>query len=520
MIYLIHNNEQAVEVLDDHLQVMKVDFTSNQLTTQLFELASLYPKQLIAWCYLELKPSLNPDGFNKVFHHEKIMASFNPSNHNYLLDALGYVDRSYFYKVNKSVMYPTWLMSSMVGGVHASVLHTVRHHIDISSNFNYFLLSFAKQGMPQGLFCYSSPELLLKDTIVEVKKVAYEEATEAILFKFVKQHYKWVWVFFLALAYVVYEKQLPIVALLKSLFFKQQHLDFNLEKLKINSLKQVNTASTVDVIIPTIGRKQYLYDVLVDLSKQTLLPKTVVIVEQNPDPNATSELDYLTTQDWPFKIKHIFTHQTGVCNARNIALSQIDNEWVFFADDDIRFENNFLEHSFEMLYTYGIKAINYLCLQPHQKQTFFKIHQTTIFGSGSSLVSSKELKGLKFNIAYENGFGEDTEFGMQLRNKGVDIVFVPELKITHLKAPIGGFRTKVLLPWQKDIIQPKPSPTIYLLQSTYFTIKQLRGYQLLLALKEYRRGHQKNPFKFVKQFKAKWQKSAEWSQKLTRSINA
>ena len=514
MIFLIHNNKQAVEVLDERLQGIKVNFTSNQLTTQLFELASLYPKQLIAWCYLELKTSLNPDGFNKVFHHEKIMASFNPSNHNYLLDALGYVDRSYFYKVNKSVMYPTWLMSSMVGGVHASVLHTVRHHIDISSNFNYFLLSFAKQGMPQGLFCYSSPELLLKDTIVEVKKVAYEEATEAILFKFVKQHFKWVWVFFLALAYVVYEKQLPIVALLKSLFFKQQHLDFNLEKLKINSLKQVNSTSTVDVIIPTIGRKQYLYDVLVDLSKQTLLPKTVVIVEQNPDPNATSELDYLTTQDWPFVIDHTFTHQTGVCNARNIALSKTQSEWVLLGDDDNRFDATMIESLLDSAINYGIKAATTVYLQPHEKQTFMDTAQTSIFGAGNTLIHSSLLKTVKFDMRYEFNYGEDTDFGMQIRYQGEDVVFFSDIKITHLKAPFGGYRTKVKQLWEDDLIQPKPSPTIYLLQSTYFTPKQLQGYQLLLGLKEYKSSNIKNPFKFVKQFKAKWRKSIEWSQKL------
>lgn len=517
MIFLIHNNKQAVEVLDEHLQGIKVNFTSNQLTTQLFELASLYPKQLIAWCYLELKTSLNPDGFNKVFHHEKIMASFNPSNHNYLLDVIGYVDRSYFYKVNKSVTYPTWLMSSMVGGLHASVLNTVRQHIDISSDFNYFLISLAKQGMPQGLFCYSSPDLLKENV-----SISYQQETASIstLYQFVKHHYKWVWVYFLTLALCIYEKRLPIVALLKSLFFKQQHLDFNLGKLKINSLKQVNKTSTVDVIIPTIGRKKYLYDVLLDLSKQTLLPKTVVIVEQNPEPNSTSELDYLITQDWPFVIDHTFTHQTGVCNARNIALSKTQSEWVLLGDDDNRFDANLIENLLDSAINYGIKAATTVYLQPHEKQTFMDTAQTSIFGSGNTLIHSSLLKTVKFDMRYEFNYGEDTDFGMQIRYKGEDVVFFSDIKITHLKAPFGGYRTKVKQLWEDDLIQPKPSPTIYLLHSTYFTPKQLKGYQLLLGLKEYRRGNEKNPFKFVKQFKAKWQKSAEWSQKLTQSINA
>ena len=513
MIYLIHNNKHVVQVLDIHFNTIHVDFTSSQLTTQLFEIAALYPKQLVAWCYVELKPFLNPEGFKKVFHHEKIMASFNPTSQNYLSNALGYADRNYFYNVNKTVNYPTWLMSSLVGGIHASVLNSVKANIDISSSFNYFLLSLAKHGMPQGLFCYSSPELLKENVSINYKP---EVASTSTLYQFVKQHYKWVWVYFLTLSLCVYEKRLPIVALLKSLFYKQQHHDFNLGKVKINSLKQVNTTSTVDVIIPTIGRKKYLYDVLVDLSKQTLLPKTVVIVEQNPEPNSTSELDYLTTQDWPFIIDHTFTHQTGVCNARNIALSKTQSEWVLLGDDDNRFDANLIESLLDSAINYGIKAATTVYLQPHEKQTFMDTAQTSIFGAGNTLIHSSLLKTVKFDMSYEFNYGEDTDFGMQIRYQGEDVVFFSDIIITHLKAPFGGYRTKVKQLWDHEEIQPKPSPPIYLLYKTYLTKKQLLGYKLLLGLKTYKKSKIKNPVSFIKDFQTKWKISEKWSQALAK----
>jgi hypothetical protein len=56
----------------------------------------------------------------------------------------------------------------------------------------------------------------------------------------------------------------------------------------------------------------------------------------------------------------------------------------------------------------------------------------------------------------------DNDFGMQLRNQGVDVLYLPEPKILHLKAPVGGFRTKPKLAWENDEIQPKPSPTVML----------------------------------------------------------
>jgi len=247
------------------------------------------------------------------------------------------------------------------------------------------------------------------------------------------------------------------------------------------------------------------------------LPKNVIVVEQNPLENSVSELDYLTNQEWPFQIKHTFTHQSGVCNARNIALSQVESEWVFFADDDIRFDQLFLEKSFQIIKKLGIAVLNYLCLLPEQAQTFFKISQTDIFGSGSSMVKATALKKARFDMAYEFGFGEDSDFGMQLRHKGYDVVFIPDIKITHLKAPIGGFRTKVKQLWADDKIQPKPSPTIMMLYQTYFTDSQLLGYKLLLSIRNYKNSTIKNPISYIKLYKKQWLISQFWSEKLMKT---
>ena len=37
---------------------------------------------------------------------------------------------------------------------------------------------------------------------------------------------------------------------------------------------------------------------------------------------------------------------------------------------------------------------------------------------------------------YEFGFGEDIDFGMQLRNNGIDIIYLPYPEIIHIKAPM------------------------------------------------------------------------------------
>ncbi|WP_299888622.1 glycosyltransferase family 2 protein [uncultured Lacinutrix sp.] len=513
MIILVHNGKTVTSVLNEVLQPIAGFELNNSIVKLLKIIAKKETNRLVVWCHDRLLDSLNIEAFSSIFHHESLLVSFNTNTDHYLPKQIGYIERSFFLKVNKKVCYPTWLMSSHVGGINTTILNDINVPLNNNVPFDYFLNSLAKNNMVEGLFCYSEPKLLKANHEL---KINTPKASKQMLFKFVKQHYKWVWVFLLAWNYAVFERKISVYNIIISLFYKRLNSNFNLEKVAVNSSKNVLQEKSIDVIIPTIGRKKHLYNVLKDLAHQTHLPKNVIIVEQNPKPNSISELEYLNSEVWPFNIKHEFTQQPGVCNARNIALLKIESEWAFLADDDIRFNTTFFEESFNDIKTYGIKILNYLCLQPEQEQTYFKIHQTTVFGSGSSLVKSELLENIKFNMAYEFGFGEDSDFGMQLRNKGEDVIFTPNLKITHLKAPFGGYRTKVKHLWEEEEVQPKPSPTVQLLYQTYFTKQQMLGYKLLLFLRQLKGSGLKNPVAYAKYFKKQWQQSVLWCQKIKK----
>ncbi len=51
-------------------------------------------------------------------------------------------------------------MSSDIGGLSAKLLMTVFKDVKLHQEFDYFINSFAKIAMPQGLFCYSEPLFL------------------------------------------------------------------------------------------------------------------------------------------------------------------------------------------------------------------------------------------------------------------------------------------------------------------------------------------------------------------------
>jgi glycosyltransferase involved in cell wall biosynthesis len=509
MILIFHKSNKVVQVLKDEKEI---SFGILSIAEILMMLAKKHPNDWLIWCHIDLKDFLNISSFDTIFHHNKIMASYcMNSNEDFLPEALGYVEESLYLKINKTKTYPTWLMSSNVGGINAEVLLEFDGKIKLNKNFDYFLNSLAKIGIPKGLICYSDPRFLLENTIV----IPLQKANNFSLFKFVKQHYRARWVFLLFLNFLIFEKKLPFMALLFSLRFKnRQSNNINLSEIKVQSKLQVVDLKTIDVIIPTIGRKNYLYDVLNDLSKQTHLPENVIIVEQNPIPKSKSELDYLTTEKWPFIIKHIFTQQSGACNARNVALSQVSSEWVFFNDDDNKFDCNLIHDIFSKIEQYGTYIATTSYIQPNEKLIYKITNQSGIFGSGNSFVKSSCLKNVSFSLALEFGYGEDVDYGMQLRNQGFDVIYFPKPRILHLKAPFGGFRIKPELAWQDEKIQPKPSPTIMYVKQKYLTRKQIAGYKFVLFFKMIRKESIFNWFSFYVLFKQRWKVSLEWSKKI------
>ncbi|KJD35916.1 hypothetical protein PW52_09340 [Tamlana sedimentorum] len=507
MIGLFHNENHVVEVVDLSSK-NAIDIPSDKPTKVLFQLAENFPDRVLIWCHIEQKENLNIDAFQDVFTLKNMMLSYGKSQ--YLPKAIGFVEDSPFLKVNKNVKYPTWLMSSEVGVIHTTQVLKFKSIIKLDAPFSYALNSMAKLGMSNGLFCYSEPKLLLNLGLVKERK----KASKTMLFKFVKQHYKWVWSFFLMFNITFFNKQFPLYSFFKSLFVSQLKgsIKIDLEVLKSNSV----SASSIDVIIPTLGRKTYLLDFLNDLKRQSILPKKVIIIEQNPDENSASELDYLSNQNWPFIICHKFIHKTGACNARNLALKEVVSDYVFFADDDIRIQPNFTDLALKKMQAANIKAVTFSCLRTNDKKQNFNEKQWSTFGSGCSMVKSTALKELYFKMVYEFNFGEDADYGMQLRNNGVDVIYFPEPEIVHLKAPIGGFRKKHINIWTKQGYSPKPSPTIMYYKLQHNTLQQLLGYKLVLFLKYYKSQSLKNPLTYFKTFKKQWRESVLWANKLNQ----
>ncbi|WP_167597893.1 glycosyltransferase family 2 protein [Leeuwenhoekiella sp. ZYFB001] len=509
MILLIHNNKHPVEILKDG-QPLDMYIQKQAVSAACFLLAEKFPEEFLVWAHQDLKGNLNIDFF-KAHSNTIEMLSYAANKSLVISEEMGYVDQSVFFRIQPKVKYPTWLMSGTAGSISCKAFNHFRSFIPPYANFDLFLCVLAKVGMTKGLRVYREPRLLSSSEKSEIsfsKKM--KETYNAIAILFGKK-----WLLLFELQRLMYSRKMNPIQLVKTYLIKSisyaviPHLE-----IEDTNRNEAESRLSFDIVIPTLGRKEVLKQTLEDLAHQSHVPECIIIIEQNPNTDSVSELDYLHAESWPFEIKHTFTHQTGACNARNLALDQVEADWVFLADDDLRIPNDFLQSANSFIQKEKPQAFTVSCLQQGEVEKEETVIQWPSFGSGCSFVKASALENIRFDLALENGFGEDGDFGMQLRKSGVDILYTPFLTLLHLKAPVGGFRKPVDKPWHSENPSPKPAPTVLASILKHATPSQIKGYKTLLFLKFYRLQQIKNPFFYFRQMQKRWKISLFWAQKL------
>ncbi len=508
MIFLFHS--QAVEKVKVTFNGEVREDLPMDLVDCFWQLCEKFPDEIILWIDADLDIRIG-DQIENIFRHSLIMASYPVQNY-FIPDAIGYVDQLPFVNPKRDVKFPTWRMSTDIGGIFGKTALQFKQILREINDFGYLINSIAKIGQQNSLFCYSTPQLL--ENIEPGKK---EPAKVSVLFRFTAQHYKKVRLLVLLFCFIRYEGKFPFWIFLRNLF-RRSYFQQNVELSMAEIIREKNNrADSIDVIIPTLGRPEHLKNVLIDLRNQEQRPERVIIVEQNMAESSESQLNYLNSEEWPFRIIHHFTHRVGACNARNIALQEVRSNWIFFADDDIRFRNDLLQAALKELNQLEVPALNLNCMQEGEATVFSRVKQWGAFGSGTTIVRSDYALNCRFHDAFEHGFGEDIDFGMQLRNSGCDIIYHPDIIIKHLKAERGGFR-ETMPGNHYEKIQPKPAPTMMLLVRQYYTVQMLKGYKTELFLKFYRRQPIKNPFIYYRSMQKRWQLSESLSRQIQKSV--
>jgi GT2 family glycosyltransferase len=510
VIIVVHDFKRIVRVEGSILE--SVD-PKNKLTQQIIELSQKNKDSRIVWVHKDYYQCADMEFIKNYEMLPYEICSFAPEQMDYIPPEIGLVDQSVFVNISKQVKYPTWIMSSIVGlatpdlfkGIDIELLHQV--------DFDFFLNVFTKQNMPLGLRCYSQPKLIKKhcDKSFSNKMSAKE------LFCFLILNNKPFWSYLLAFHFIISFRS-EFFGFIGALLVGKKTLNFRNSEW-FEETEKINyeiEGESVDVLIPTLGRPEYLREFLNDLKNQTLLPKRVIIIEQRPKGTVT-ELNYLVNESWPFQIIHRCIYEFGACNARNIGLKEVKSKWLFFADDDISIEDNFLELTISRLKFNHANCASSRCISSKNDFSINEgFRQWQGFSTNSSIINV-EILNIDFDKRFEFGFGEDSDFGMRLRKNGNDVLYFSEPSILHYKAPSGGFRQKIIKPWDSGKIMPKPSPTVMLFNLLHQTPWQRLGYKYIYFLKNLRKKNIPELIGYLKNFQKHWKSSVYWAYRLKES---
>lgn len=100
----------------------------------------------------------------------------------------------------------------------------------------------------------------------------------------------------------------------------------------------------ISIVTPTFRRAEEVKGLLENISKQTLLPNELILVDgASIEENETEETVKQIINDFPFTIRYI-RHGGGTAIQRNIGIDNAKGKYVALIDDDVRLEKDFLKN--------------------------------------------------------------------------------------------------------------------------------------------------------------------------------
>jgi len=415
--------------------------------------------------------------------------------------------------------YATWLISSSAGIGLSRVFRAIG--LDCSlKKFSVAMFDLGFRAARTGVCPYSEPHLLATAVPMEILDEIHEPLSAAESATLISRTYGKKWLLFWLLGNLLFERSFPLIGMLtgwktKSAGRINTELLENLRpqfQYPNHSLGQ----ASVDVIIPTLNRPEHVLNVLKDLSSQTVVPKRVIIIEQDPGTGPAGPLEDMVHRQWTFELQHHFVEWVGICRARNLGFQQSQSDWVLLLDDDVRLTPDFIAYLLRVATAYRVEAVTAGIYLSHQNpkevidHPFPRLWQT--FAGGASLLSRQAVKAAgTFDERMEGGYGEDYEFGIRLRQNGANVLYAPGEPVLHLKAPVGGYRYSFLHPWRNDKVQPRPSPTVLYSRRKHVTKSMQNGYLLFYWFKRLAATPVYRWPGNIPTLALQWHKAARWS---------
>jgi len=240
----------------------------------------------------------------------------------------------------------------------------------------------------------------------------------------------------------------------------------------------------VSVVLPTLGRPDYVVQALDSLARQTVPPNEVIVVDQNP-PEARQPALYASYARLGLTV--LWQDQTGQALARNAAIEAARGPWVFLFDDDSVAAPDLIEKHLRAVVGGRYHVSTGVSYSPggssdELPELFRYPRLAQTLDTGNSLMSLRWARSVGgIDRAYDHGPGADGDLGTRLYLAGARLLHNPRASRTHFKAPSGGLRTHGVHKYNTDagVLAPFPPPTQVYYQLRFLSPRQARERVLL-----------------------------------------
>ncbi len=466
----------------------------------LFKLSKTF--DIIGWCYFsdDEKALLEQIKSKKDFIPEMVTFGSHLFGENAeYLEASNVYFNSFSTKENHS--YDTWRIRSNSGYISTSVLNELKEYKcpnDYKTSLAVLAFSVHKIG---AIVSVSNNGDFNKDAIEKLNNKEY-----GVFLSYTKKRQ---WLIFNSVINLFFNKK--IFFSFKN-YFSNNYQKYNTKPSIWRDLEFENiniNQKTVDIVIPTLGRPNFVYDTLKSINKLDYKFNDVHIIEQKLPDQKSTILEKSINEDWHFSINHILLDKLGLCNARNIGFKESKSDYIIMFDDDILidYQPQIIEN---LIYKLEISKSKIISFASNNKKGKAFLEMSYFVSGCSFMIKNDNIS--PFSQEIEGMGADDQEYNYSIRNNYQRVVYTNEQYINHLRAPMGGWRfdAKTYLPWYHDNnIDVLPGVATIYRYLKYATKNQLKGYKFFTFYRYY--GF--NIFKYFT-FNKKWNKSILWATKV------
>ncbi|RLI47830.1 hypothetical protein DRO61_07355 [Candidatus Bathyarchaeota archaeon] len=221
----------------------------------------------------------------------------------------------------------------------------------------------------------------------------------------------------------------------------------------------------LSVAIVTHNRPYELEKCLQSICRQTYIPKTVLVVDNDPQKSARQIVSNFE-KDLP--VVWVHKKKVGIPYARNCALEKCRTKYLAFVDDDCVLNKNWvavahlsISTNSKIAFVVGKTSLlnnhNRVALAQFKSyQTWFKRHR--LLDTKNVIFNLHKIKGFWFDTSFK--VFEDVDFDRQLKSRDLTGTYNPEMKLSHpevtslLKAlkknyVRGQYKSRITSKWGK-----------------------------------------------------------------------